>query len=91
MERAVGKDRVERIITQLSQREKRQIRLLQLQRVRRSLFRIRLMSPMWYGYSLLDGGAEMMYHHDRYFVLFRTVGLYNDGYIFKYKRPTICF
>jgi len=47
MERAVGKDRVERIITQLSQREKRQIRLLQLQRVRRSLFRIRLMSPMW--------------------------------------------
>ena len=47
MERAVGKDSVERAVTQLSQREKRQIRLLQLQRVRRFLFRIRLMSPMW--------------------------------------------
>ena len=47
MDRAVGKDSVERTRTHLSQREKRQIRLLQLQRVRRSLFRIRLMSPMW--------------------------------------------
>ena len=47
MERAVGKDSVERTRTHLSQREKRQIRLLQLQRVRRFLFRTRLMSPMW--------------------------------------------